>query len=150
MRQIHQAILWNSPRTSEDTLVSTSTVEAILKTCKYLGCLLNIRNIGTYPKRPLNMDLILIKLQQKHDQNKQSIEHEERKYRFISQFYKFASNPGLEKNHTELVKLWRGTNDSLSQSVGEKKIDKQSCDPLYLPLECSRHKLCSSSHQRAI
>lgn len=95
---MHDTVLWSKivpgPHQRRYTIsISTSRAQAV--TCKYLGGLLNVRNIGTYPERPLNMDLILIKLQQKHDQNKQSIEHQERENWLITQLYKLFSNPGL-------------------------------------------------------
>lgn len=43
------------------------------------------------------MDLILIKLQQKHDQHKQRIEHEESEYRLIAQLDELARDPGLKE-----------------------------------------------------
>ena len=52
--------------------------------------------VGAHSKRPFYMNIVLVQLQQKHNQHEQGINHEKGKDRGVTQLFEIVSNASLK------------------------------------------------------
>lgn len=61
----------------------------------YLLCGFIVSNICFDAEWPLDVDVVLVQLQQEHDQHEESVYHEERKHRRVPQLFQIRRDSGL-------------------------------------------------------
>lgn len=100
-RQIIKKRLWTVPSTSQTQHISGcysmlwTKNHPLMKQYRYLGRFFYVSYVCLDPERPLYMNVVLIKLQQKYYKDKQSVHHEEGENRFVSQFDQIRCYPSL-------------------------------------------------------
>lgn len=61
----------------------------------YLLCGFIVCYVSFNAQRPFNVQIVLVQLQQKYNQNKQCVHHEEGEHRGVTQFFQIGSNASL-------------------------------------------------------
>lgn len=62
-----------------------------------------VGDVRSHAQRPFDVDVVLVQLQQEHNQHKQRVDHEERKHRRIAQFFEFGRDTCLKMLKIECI-----------------------------------------------
>lgn len=73
----------------------TASLFLVWNTTRYLRGLFDEGDIRLDAKRPDNVQLIFVQLQQEYDQNEQRIEHKKREHALVPQFNQVTGNASL-------------------------------------------------------